>query len=100
MKSRSLTGLEQLDTQTHSWKTVAETGRDFCHPYPLGIAKSKLVEKPLWPGQTLSIGSEATAGRGNLKGETMRFVIEASGREFPTGSFMIIEVDPDLLRSR
>jgi len=49
------------------------------------------VDKRLWPGQTLSIGSEATAARGKLKGETMRFVIEANGREFPTGPYMIFE---------
>ena len=87
--------LEQLDTGTHGWKTLFDTAESYCRPYPLGIAQSKLVTKRLWPGQTLSIGSEATAARGKLKGETMRFVIEANGRQFPTGPYMIIEVAKD-----
>jgi len=91
--------LEQLDTGTHSWKTLFDTAGTYCRPYPLGIAQSKLVDKRLWPGQTLSIGSEATAARGKLKGEMVRFVIEADGREFPTGPYMIIEVGRGLPRS-
>lgn len=92
--------LEQLDTRTNTWKTLFDTAQNYCHAYPLGIAQSKLMNKVLWPGQTLSIGSEATAARAQLKGETMRFVIEANRREFPTGPFMIIEVPSDVLRAR
>jgi hypothetical protein len=92
--------LEQLDTGAHRWKTLFDTAGSYCRPYPLGSAQSKLVDKRLWPGQTLSIGSEAPAARGKLKGKTMRFVIEANGRKFPTGPYMIIEVGRDFSRSR
>jgi hypothetical protein len=84
--------LEHLDTATHDWRTLFDSAKNFCHPYPLAIAQSKLVKRALWTGQTLSTGAEATAARAMLKGETMRFVIEANGREFPTGRFMIVEV--------
>lgn len=90
--------LERLDTGTHTWKTLLDTAGSYCRPYPLAIAQSKLVDTRLWPGQALSIGSEATAARGELKGEQMRFVIEANGREFPTGPYMIIEVPKDFRR--
>jgi hypothetical protein len=59
--------LEQLKKGTRSWKTLFNTAGSYCRPYPLGIAQSKLVDKRLWPGQTLSIESEATAARGNLE---------------------------------
>jgi len=84
--------LEHWDMATHDWKMLFDGAKNFCHPYPLGIAESKLVKKALWTGQTLSTGAEATSARGMPKGETMRFVIEANGREFPTGRFMIVEV--------
>lgn len=84
--------LEQLDTGTRTWKTLFNSAQSFCRPYPLGIAHSKLVKKAIWPGQTLSTGAEATAARAMLKGATMRFVIEANGREFPTSPFVIVEV--------
>jgi hypothetical protein len=84
--------LEQRDIATHDWKTLFDGAKNFCHPYPLGIKESKLVKKLLWTGQTLSTGAEATSARAMPKGETMRFVIEANGREFPTGLFSIVEV--------
>jgi hypothetical protein len=84
--------LEQLDDTTHGWKTLFDSAQTFCRPYPLGIAQSKLAKKVLWTGQSLSTGAETTAERVLLTGETMRFVIEASGREFPTMPFSVIQV--------
>jgi hypothetical protein len=85
--------VERFEDETHSWKTVFASAQNFCRPYPLGIAQAKLVRKALWTGQTLSTGAEATAQRTIPKnGDTMRFVIEANGREFPTGPFAVAEV--------
>jgi hypothetical protein len=85
--------VEHFEDETHSWKTVFDNARNFCRSYPLGIAQAKLVRKELWTGQTLSTGAEATAQRAILKnGDTMRFVVEANGREFPTGPFAVVEV--------
>ena len=94
--------LEQLDTGTHSWKTLIDTVQSYCRSFPLGVAQSKAVDELLWPGQTLSIGPEGTAARFKLEGETMRFVIEANGREFPTSPFMILQVrtGAEVTRSR
>ena len=68
-----------------------DTAAEYCRPYPLGIAEARLTSKLLWPGQTLSTGEDATGARGDLKGETMRFVVVANGRDFPTASFTIDE---------
>lgn len=83
--------LQQWDKSSLRWKTVSDAAAQYCRPYPLGIAHAQLTSKLLWPGQTLSTGEEATAARGNLKGETMRFVVVANGREFPTANFIIDE---------
>lgn len=84
--------VERFDDGTRAWKTVFDRAQNFCYPYPTGISQGRLVRKALWPGQTLSTGAEATAQRAILKGDTMRFVIEANGREFPTGPFVVLEV--------
>jgi hypothetical protein len=83
--------VEQWNEPGGRWIRVMHANNEYCRPYPLGIARARLTSKWLWPGQTLSTGAEATAARGKLKGETMRFVIVADGREFPTGSFTIDE---------
>jgi len=84
--------VERFDYASHRWKTVFDNKQNFCRPYPLGIAHAELVGKALWTGQTLSTGGEATAYRAIPNGDTMRFVIEANGREFPTGRFSVIEI--------
>ncbi len=84
--------LEQRDIASHDWKTLFDGARNFCHPYHLGIKESKLAKKALWTGQTLSTGVEASSARAMPKGQTMRFVIETNGREFPTGRFSVVEV--------
>jgi hypothetical protein len=83
--------LQQWDKSAGRWETVLDANAGYCQPYPLGIAQASLTTKLLWPGQTLSTGDEATAARGNLKGETMRFVVVANGRDYPTASFIIDE---------
>lgn len=91
--------LEQLDKGTENWKTLFDTAGVYCRPYPLLIAQPRVVSKRLWPGQTISTQSRATAAGENLRNETMRFVIEAAGREFPTGPYMILEVEQGLPHS-
>lgn len=83
--------LQQWNKSAGLWQTVLDASNGYCQPCPLGIAQATLVSKRLWPTQTLSTGSEATGARGNLKGETMRFVIVANRREYPTSGFVIDE---------
>lgn len=68
--------VERYDYATHRW-TAFDNKQNFCRPSPLGIVQAKLVRKTLWTAQN---------------GDTMRFVIEADGREFPTQRFSVIEV--------
>lgn len=84
--------IEQFEVATHRWKAVFDNAQTFCRPYPLGIAQAKLVKKWLWTGQTLSTGAEAAGERAIFDRNTMRFVIEANGREFPTGGIVVVEV--------
>jgi len=77
--------LERLNRETNTWETLFDTERNYCRPHPM-------VSRTLWPGQTLSIGPEATGARGDVTGKTMRFVIEANGRQFPTDPFQVIWV--------
>ncbi len=84
--------VERFEDGTQSWKTVVDNAPAFCRPYPLAIAQAKLVKKWLWTGQTLSTGARAMGESDTRDGNTMRFVIEANGREFPTGEFAIVEV--------
>jgi hypothetical protein len=83
--------IQQWDKSSVHWKTALDTAAEYCRPYPLGIAQAQLTSKLLWPGQTLSTGAEATGARGDVKGETMRFIVVANGRDFPTASFTIDE---------
>jgi hypothetical protein len=83
--------LQQWDKSSRRWKTVSDTAAEYCRPYPLGIAQAQLTSKLLWPGQTLSTGEEATGARGDLKGETMRFVVVANRCDLPTATFVIDE---------
>lgn len=83
--------LQQLDKSAGRWQTVLDAATGYCQPYPLGIMQARLTSKLLWPGQTLSTGAEATGARGNLKGETMRFIVVVNGRDLPTTSFTIDE---------
>ncbi len=77
--------LERLDPATNAWETIFDTGPNFCHPH-------LVVNETLWPGQTLSIAPEFMASRGNVTGKTMRFVIQANGRQFPTGPVQVVWV--------
>ena len=72
--------VERWDGLAHEWRTVvAANGPDFCKPYPLGMVKTKLTTRLLWPGQSLSTGDEATAARDGFNtGDRARFVIFAA----------------------
>ena len=85
--------VEWFEDETQRWKTVFDNMQNFCRPSSPGIAQAKLVRKALWTGQTLSTGVEAKAqGAIPRNGDTIRFVIEANGREFPTGPFGVAYV--------
>jgi hypothetical protein len=77
--------LERLDTGTNTWETILDTEKNFCRPH-------LVVNRALWPGQTLSIGTEFMAARGDVTGKTMRFVLQANGRQFPTSPVEVIWV--------
>jgi hypothetical protein len=77
--------VEHFEDGTHSWKTVVDSAQDFCRPRPVAIIRAKLVRKWLWTGQTLSTGARAMDESDVVAGNTMRFIIEANGRQFPTG---------------
>jgi hypothetical protein len=83
--------LQQWDAASGRWQTIQDLASEYCRPYPLGIIEARLTSKVLWPGQTLSSGGEATGAREGLKGQTIRFVVVANGREVPTTSFVIDE---------
>jgi hypothetical protein len=83
--------LQHFDKSAGLWETVVDVAAAYCQPYPLGIMQARLTSKLLWLGQTLSTGSEATGARGNLKGETMRFIVVANGHDLPTAGFTIDE---------
>ena len=84
--------VERFEDGTHSWRTVVDSGQDFCHPRPVAVIRAKLVRKWLWTGQRLSTGARAMDESDIVAGSTMRFVIEANGHQFPTGRFAIVEV--------
>jgi hypothetical protein len=84
--------LERLDDRTQRWQTILDSTQNFCSPYPLSIAQARLVRKTLWIGQTLSTGARTMDESDILNGNTMRFVIQTNGLEFPTGSFAIVTV--------
>jgi hypothetical protein len=83
--------LEKRDNLTGRWQTVVDAAERYCQPYPLGIMKAHLTSRLLWPGQVLSTADEATGARGNLKGETMRFIVQVNGLGFETTGFTIDE---------
>jgi hypothetical protein len=69
--------VQRWNESRKQWDVIVEFGKSqFCKPYPLGIVKAKLVNRWLWPGQSLSTGEEATAARdGFAMGDRGRFVI-------------------------
>jgi len=88
--------IQKWSRTAQTWTTSLQpTEASFCKPYPLGIIEGKVVARRLWPGQSLSIGEEATAARFQ-KSDLVRFVLFAgqswtvtSG--YPTPGFEIDE---------
>jgi hypothetical protein len=57
------------------WETIADFAKH-CKPYPTGFGSTRLVERLVWPGESLGTGSEATAARDSVnKGDFIRFVL-------------------------
>lgn len=90
--------VQRWDETRKRWEPVAEEpASEFCKPYPLGIIEGKIVDRWLWPGQSVRIGEEATAGRGGFSlGDRARFVIflRTAGdykSSVPTNEFVIDE---------
>lgn len=69
--------IQRWDDEANEWQQILGASRKtFCHPYPLGVIHANLRTALLWPGQSLSIGEEATAARNDLSiGDRVRFVI-------------------------
>lgn len=91
-------GIERWNGQAREWRTVvAANDANFCRPYPLGMVKTNLTSRLLWPGQSISTRDEATAARDvfNL-GDRARFVVFAAPvqnhpEEITTAEFVIDE---------
>jgi hypothetical protein len=83
------------DDGGHEWTTVvSDTASEFCNP---GSAESHLVERLLWPGQTLLSGDQAAAAQQDFNlGDRARFVLYVgivgeSSASVPTPEFTIDE---------
>jgi hypothetical protein len=84
--------VEKWDDKARSWVTVADMGKSFCKPYPLGIISAKRTRKLLWPGQTLETNWEATAARDAFRlGNHARFVVFLNG---PDDKSRVLETQP------
>lgn len=90
--------IERWNAKSGAWETLINTnGPDFCKPYPTGIVKGRITGRWLWPGQSLSTATEATAARvGLAKGDSVRFAMflrsgEANSDALPTSAFQIDE---------
>jgi hypothetical protein len=71
--------VEKWDPQSRGWKFVSEWDSDgsrlFCRP-AFEVTETHLVERRLWPGQTVSVGEGVPAQLGGFHvGDTGRFTI-------------------------
>src|SRR5712672_2149409 len=92
--------VQKFDAKHATWETIVDASdARACHAYPLGWVTTHLRTRWLWPGQSVSMGEEATAARGFLKGESARFLLftsykhdrEHAPQEIPTPGFVINE---------
>jgi hypothetical protein len=92
--------VQKYDAKSATWNTVVDASDTrACHPYPLGWVTAQLKTRWLWPGQSVSMGEEATAARGFQKGESGRFLLftsfkhssEHTPQGIPTPAFVIDE---------
>jgi hypothetical protein len=92
--------VQKYDEKGATWETIVDASNArACHPYPLGWVMAQLKTRWLWPGQSVSMGEEATAARGFHKGESARFLLftsfkrtrEQTTRGIPTPAFLIDE---------
>jgi hypothetical protein len=71
--------VQKYEANKAMWMTIVDASdARTCRPYPLGWATAQLKTKWLWPGQSVSMGEEATAARGFHKGESARFLLFTS----------------------
>jgi hypothetical protein len=71
--------VQRFDKRGTAWATIVDASdARACRPYPLGWVTAKLKTRWLWPGQSVSMGEEATAARGFHKGESARFLLFTS----------------------
>ena len=71
--------VQRYDPKIATWVTIVDASdARACHPYPLGWVTAQLKSRWLWPGQSVSMGEEATAARGFKKGESARFLLFTS----------------------
>lgn len=94
--------IQRWDGTSGKWNEILGTSRKtFCHPYPLGMSQTHLDRKWFWPGQSLSIGEEATAAREEVRvGDKLRFVLFTGepgdyGSSMPTEAFVIDQAQSD-----
>ena len=83
--------IEMWNKRSNTWETMQDASSVYCQPAPLSMVKADRYTKWLWPGQSLSTGTEATGARGTLKGKSLRFVVIANGKDYPTASFVVDE---------
>jgi hypothetical protein len=90
--------IERWNAKSGAWETLINTnGPGFCKPYPTGIVKGRIAERWLWPGQSFSTATEATAARvGLAKADSVRFAVflrsgETNSDALPTSAFQIDE---------
>jgi hypothetical protein len=90
--------IERWNPLSKVWEeVVAFDSPSYCGPAPLSIATAHLISKQLWPGQSISTGEEATAGRDAFSiGDRARFVVfdgygGSKRSAFPTAAFAIDE---------
>jgi hypothetical protein len=77
--------VQKYDAKNATWETIIDASdARACHPYPLGWVTAQLKTRWLWPGQSVSMGEEATAARGFHKGESVRFLLFTSFKH-PSG---------------
>src|SRR5258708_13799007 len=67
--------VQKYDEKGATWETIVDASNTrACHPYPLGWVTAQLKTRWLWPGQSVSMGEDATAARAFHKGESARFL--------------------------
>ena len=91
--------VQRWNASSSNWDTIVEiNGENYCDAYPLGLIKTDLVSKRLWPGMSVDVmDGEATGARDSFqKNDKARFVIfTTSSKQYawktaiPSAAFVI-----------